>query len=130
MKQYWFKFHAAGQRCGYIDSSISVLSVWQFLWNHVVWFIQSQRLCSKHFVMTNKDGAHHPSTSWFFLWRNMKQLHWYTRYKHVGYVHYAFVHPRYNSLGDPTRQYEVWKKIHLNTNWADWSNVRHSIPSN
>ncbi len=41
----------------------------------------------------------------------------------VGYVYYAFVHPRYNSLDNPTRQQEVWRKILLNINWADWSDV-------
>ncbi len=33
----------------------------------------------------------------------------------------------YNSLGDLIRQHKVWRKILLNTNWADRSDVRHDI---
>ncbi len=35
----------------------------------------------------------------------------------------------YNSLGDPTRQHEVWRKIllyYVNANWSDW---KQNIPS-
>ncbi len=54
--------------------------------------------------------------SWSFFFFEGNELRWHTRYKHVGYVYYGFVHPRYNSLGDPTRQHGVWRKILLNTN--------------
>ncbi len=130
----------------------AALWLYRFEWNHMIWFSQSQRLCSKlrndvldlvtqsacvayslslcvyvwlchattsewSRLMTNKDGTLHPHADSFLqtegIWNNYVDIQ-----QKIMQVRFNIFLSTwgYNSLGDPTRQHEVWRKILLNTN--------------
>ncbi len=103
--------------------SVSMLCVQQFPWDHMVWFRQSQWICSKLSQWRIKMAAFIHAPCWLQTLKEHEIIMLIYKIQTCRLCLLWFCAP------DPTRQHEVWRKILLNTNWADRSDVRHAIPS-
>ncbi len=117
MKQYWLKFHATGQHWIWVEPRGMVQPIAH---NQVemetryllVWFSQSQRLCLKWRIKMAAPTKLHQAGS-EGIWNNyvdiqqkLMQFRFIISLCSCGYI----------SLGDPTWQDEVWRRILQNTN--------------
>ncbi len=129
MKQYWLKFHASGQRNGYIDSSVTT---WYGSTNHMTLSYANKMTVPiprgmvqpitaavlENSAMTDKDGTLHPHASSHFansegIWNNYVDIQ-----QQIMQIRFIIFLSTWGckSLGDPTRQHKVWWKILLNRN--------------
>ncbi len=122
MKQYWLQFHASDQDWIRVEPRGMVQPIAHNLVRmetryHMVWFSQSQQLCSKWrikmvapmkphtlvIIFANSEGI---SNNYFDIQQKIMLFRFIISLCTWGYI----------SLGDPTCQHEVWRKILLNTN--------------
>ncbi len=118
IKQYWLKFHAAGQRWIRVEppgmvKPITHNQVETETRYHVVWFSQSQRLCSKWQIKMAVPTKLHQVPGSERIWNNYVDIQ-------QKIMQFRFIISLYTCgcifLGDPTWLDEVWRRIFLNTN--------------
>ncbi len=116
MKQYWLKFHASGQHSIRVEphgmvQPIAHNQVEMETRYHVVWFSQSQRLCSKWRINAHEATPEAPGSEG--IWNNYVDIQ-------QKIMQFRFIISlctcEYISLGNLTWQDEVWRRILLNTN--------------
>ncbi len=116
MKQYWLKFHASGQRwirvelCGMVQPITHNLVKMETRY-YMVWFSQSQRLCSKWQIKMAAPTKPHALTIIFAnsegIWNNYSDIQ--QKIMQVRFI-ILLCTQGYNSLVDPIRQHNVWRK--------------------
>ncbi len=124
MKQYWLKFHASRQCWIRVEPRSMVQPITHNLVEtetryHMVWFSQSQWLCSKWQIKMaaptkpNALAIIFANSEW--IWNNYVDIQ-------QKIMKFRFIISLctwgYISLGDPTWRDEVWRKTCLNTNWS------------
>ncbi len=108
MKQYWLKFHASGQRwirverCGRVQVITHNLVETETRY-HVVWFSQSQRLCLKWRIKMATPTKPYTLVI-IFANSDIQQ-----KIMQVRFI-ILLCTRGYNSLVDPIRQHNVWRK--------------------
>ncbi len=116
IKQYWLKFHALGQRwirqepCGIVQPITHNLVETKTRY-HVVCFGQSQWLCSKWRIKMAVPTKAHMLAIIFEnsegIWNNYVDIQ--QKIMQVRYI-ILLCTWGYNSLVDPIRQHDVWRK--------------------
>ncbi len=119
MKQYCLKFRAPGQRwirvepCGMVQP-ITLNLVKTETRYQVVWFSQSQRLCSKWRIKIVAPKKPHSLAIIFVnsegIWNNYVDIQ--PKIMQVRFI-ILLCTRGYNSLVDPIRQHDVWRKTRL-----------------
>ncbi len=119
MKQYWLKFHASGQHCGYIDSSgtrwYGSAPIPRGMVPIPCGIVQPiTEAVLKTFAMTNKNGTLHPHAGSHFC--TLKEYEIITLIYNRKSCRLDLLFFWAPGAIRPCRQHKVWRKILLNTN--------------